>query len=321
MDSIKTLKKVSIPAGEPVLLCLCRNESLTLPALIEHHRRLGFSYFVFLDNGSDDGTQELLAASDGVTLLESKLPYKRHQNDFKQYLFQTYGMDRWGLLVDADEFFDFPGSEHLSLQSLISYLDQRGFNSLFTPLLDMFSDKPLQQLAEIEQAGFDRRHYPFCEIQSISRPPRHRLRASLLNRSFEAYTGGIRRSHFGLDCWLSKFALLKSSAGQTPYRTPHSISRRAKVADISGALLHYKFTSAFFSKIQSALAEKQYFQDSSEYRKYAQVLQDQPDFSLMTSDALAFTGLEALVPAGFGYTSKHFQKFLDQTRSQQSAPA
>ena len=312
-DDIKILKQATFPPGEPVLLCLCRNEELTISAIVDHHRRLGFSCFVFLDNGSDDRTQDILAELDGVTLLESKLPYKHYQNVFKKYLYETYAMDRWGLLVDADEFFDYPGSDRLSIQGLIRYLDDHGYNSMFTPLLDMYSDKPLIQLPEIDGPGFRTENYSFCELDSIHRPWKRRLLAKLVNRSFEVYEGGIRRSHFGVGCWLNKFVFLKSSAGHTPYHSPHAISHRSKVADVSGVLFHYKFTSAFFGKVKSALDEGQYFQNSSEYHQYAKILSEKPDFSLMTKKTKSFTDFNLLLNTGFAYASKHFHRHLTET--------
>jgi hypothetical protein len=45
-----------------------RNEALRLPAMLNHHRRLGVDQFVIVDNDSDDGTRDLLAAMPDVQL-------------------------------------------------------------------------------------------------------------------------------------------------------------------------------------------------------------------------------------------------------------
>ncbi len=52
-----------LAAGDLALVCTVRNSASYLPAFLAHYRRLGVTRFVFVDDRSDDGTAELLAAS------------------------------------------------------------------------------------------------------------------------------------------------------------------------------------------------------------------------------------------------------------------
>jgi hypothetical protein len=52
-----------------------RNEALRLPAMLNHHRRLGVDQFVIVDNDSDDGTRDLLAAMPDVQLYSAPGSY------------------------------------------------------------------------------------------------------------------------------------------------------------------------------------------------------------------------------------------------------
>ena len=82
---ITIIKDISRQSNSPVVLCLCRNEELILPKFIEHYRNLGFECFVFLDNGSNDKTLEILEKEKGITIIQTHLKYKTYQNYFKRY--------------------------------------------------------------------------------------------------------------------------------------------------------------------------------------------------------------------------------------------
>ncbi|MDP2083648.1 MAG: glycosyltransferase family 2 protein, partial [Gemmobacter sp.] len=52
-----------------ILLCCClRNERVRLPFFVEYYRKLGINHFLFIDNGSDDGSREWLAEQADVSV-------------------------------------------------------------------------------------------------------------------------------------------------------------------------------------------------------------------------------------------------------------
>ena len=58
----------AITPGAILCFSTMRNEIIRLPFFLEHHRALGVDHFLIVDNGSDDGTTEYLAAQPDVSL-------------------------------------------------------------------------------------------------------------------------------------------------------------------------------------------------------------------------------------------------------------
>src|SRR6185503_5153899 len=56
--------RINGPLGpdDVVLICVVRNEALRLPLFFEHHKKIGVSRFLMVDNDSEDETAELLLA-------------------------------------------------------------------------------------------------------------------------------------------------------------------------------------------------------------------------------------------------------------------
>src|SRR5579871_222638 len=65
-------RPITISAQSHVVLSVVRNESLRLPYLLTHYRRLGFDRFIFVDNGSTDGTTELLLQQPDCAVVHTK---------------------------------------------------------------------------------------------------------------------------------------------------------------------------------------------------------------------------------------------------------
>jgi hypothetical protein len=75
-------------------------------------------------------------------------------------------MNRWALIVDIDELFDYPHSDELSLPDVLRYLNEREYTVLVAQLLDMFADGPLELVMSGEDDDL-RLAYPFFDISSI----------------------------------------------------------------------------------------------------------------------------------------------------------
>jgi hypothetical protein len=61
-------------------------------------------------------------------------------------LLDEYGADRWIVLADADELLVYPHIEKVALPDFCRWLERTGAQGMFTLLLDMYSDKPLNQI-------------------------------------------------------------------------------------------------------------------------------------------------------------------------------
>ena len=91
-----------LPSPDPTdIICLtrCRDECLRLPAFLAHHRSLGIGRFVIIDNGSRDGSVDVLLGEPDVDVFETKAPLSQASAGivWLQYLFDRYGSHRCGI--------------------------------------------------------------------------------------------------------------------------------------------------------------------------------------------------------------------------------
>ena len=95
-----------IRRGDVLVFSTMRNERVRLPYFLKYYRDLGVKHFLIVDNGSDDGARDYLAAQEDVSFWSSKASYKkaRFGIDWLNWLQRRYGHDHWTLVVDPDEF-------------------------------------------------------------------------------------------------------------------------------------------------------------------------------------------------------------------------
>jgi len=94
-----------------------RDEMLRLRQKLAHHRSIGVRRFLVVDNGSTDGSREFLLAQPDchVFLRRNSCADSRYGLEWQQTLLDEYGTNHWCLIVDADEWFIYPGYERKPL--------------------------------------------------------------------------------------------------------------------------------------------------------------------------------------------------------------
>lgn len=280
-----------------------RNEIDRLPFFLDHHRKLGVDHFLFVDNGSDDGTQEYLKSQPDVSLWVTSFSYKlsRFGVDWLAWLQRKYGHSHWCLTLDADEILIYPHHETRDLKALTHWLDETGAASFGTLMLDMY---PKGSLGEISvQQGenpfgilswFDAGNY------TIVRQPR------LQNLWIQ---GGVRARCFFADDprkaptlnktplikWHKRYAYVSSTHSALPPRLNHVYTCESG-EKTSGVLLHTKFLDSIVDKSKEELARKQHFENSDQYESYYHSLIDAPD--LWCPHSTKFTGWRQLEAVG-----------------------
>jgi len=122
-----------------------RNERHRLPFFLAHHRQLGVGHFLFVDNGSDDGTADYLSNQDDVSLWTTQHSYRlsRFGADWLASLQIKYGHGKWCLTLDADEIFIYPYYKTRSLHALVSWLEAEEEVSFGALMLDMYPKGPI----------------------------------------------------------------------------------------------------------------------------------------------------------------------------------
>jgi Glycosyl transferase family 2 len=293
-------------ADDLLAVTTVRNGAFYIHSFLEHHRRLGVSHFLVLDNGSTDGTVGVLCEQPDVTMFRTSVPYRTHENLMKRYMVRRHSQGKWNLFVDIDELFDYPASDRIGLRDLLGYLTQHHYTAVVAQMLDLFPEEPLAdsaaEVADLLGA------FPYFDLSGISKrqyeyddDPASRL---------SSHHGGIRRTVFGTDNGLTKAALTHIDDEIETFVGWHH-ARRAKFADISCVLLHFPFTRAFYEKAEEAARTHRYGLGAShEYRAYWAVLQDDPKLSLHRPTAQRFRDVDQLVELGFITESEQYRRWV-----------
>lgn len=300
-------ERVSYGDDELLVICVVRNGQHHLRAFMAHYRALGVRHVVFLDNGSTDGTVEHLRAYDDVTVLRTDAPYDRYENTMKRYLAERFSRGRWNLIADIDELFDFPCSDRLGLRDFLRYLNQHAYTAVVAQMLDMFSDRPLNELppdADEEPES----HYRFYDLSGIVKSEHRRL--EVRDRRIRFHWGGIRRTVFGTSNGLTKAALVRMDGRVEPFVAWHLVSH-ARFADVTCVLRHYPFGRLFREKVRDAVETARYGRvTSDEYAAYWAVLADRPDLNLRRETARELSSLDELIACGFIVVSPAYQRWV-----------
>ncbi len=259
-----------------LLVCTLRNERPRLPYFLKYYRELGVDHFLFIDNGSDDGSGAFLADQVDCSVWQTQASYRdaAFGMDWVNHLLGRHAAGRWALVVDVDEFLVYPFCDTRPLPALTDWLDDSGIRSFGTLLLDMYpkGDLTAQPCAEGQNpfeiaAWFDSANY------TITRNPYHR------NLWIQ---GGPRARAFFADNpidapALNKVPLVKWARGQVYVSSTHMLLPRglnlvyegAGGEKASGCLLHAKFLATLGDKAREEMERAQHYAGGREYRAYA----------------------------------------------------
>ena len=124
----------------PVVICVVKNDLLRIKMLIKYYRSKGIENFAILDDNSTDGTLEYLVKQEDVTVFHSNKSYTTTiRQVWINKIITIFGLNRWYLIIDSDELFDYPNSEQLSIDDYIKILENNNILCTKSLLLDMFS--------------------------------------------------------------------------------------------------------------------------------------------------------------------------------------
>src|SRR5215212_1896923 len=318
-------EEVPYEEDELVLLCLLRDGRPYIKSFVEHYRSMGVKHLFFLDNGSTDGTVEALKGYENVAVLHTGLPFERYEVSMRQYLVERFCQEgRWCLYADMDELFDYPYSDVVSLSSLLSYLNERSYTAVVAQMLDMFPEEPLSGSASSPDELLKERHrfYDISNIQTkgIKEHGRNNFYES---DDIEYFLGGIRSTLFGTKAYLTRFALMFSDGRVKPFAGSGHRVDNARVADLTCVYLHYKFLDEHFhKKVASAVREENYPYNSSQYKKYLEVLEKNPGLLVKSEGARELRSVNDLVENHFLVVSEEYMVLVyDEERKRRSSDA
>jgi len=297
--------------NEAIVTCLVKNGDFYLDQFVDHYLRLGFKHICFLDNGSSDKTVERAIAHQKVSVYRSTLPVHGRQGLLKQQLVRKVVGTGWCLDVDIDELFDYPYSNILSLPQFLEYLNAKDYTAVIAQMLDMFSDKPLSSLTQRCDENLKDVHR-YYDISAVTRVEYRKDRLTLAHGDRNhvssgdtaVFWGGIRRTLYGIKCLLTKHSLFRADAPLKLFTHVHYVNG-ARLADVSAALLHYKFASN--ANDEAAQNRDAYKANSDGYCRIMDTIKQRPDYFVKGDTAREFAGAAALLDDRFLFASDDYR--------------
>ncbi|MFT4097318.1 MAG: glycosyltransferase family 2 protein [Rhodoblastus sp.] len=245
------------------------NEFERLEYFFEYYRKMGVEHFLAVDNNSTDQSAAFLKDQPDVTYFHTTESYASSKAGrlWTSELANHYCIDRWCLTLDLDELFVFPGDRFARLTDLCDYCDQHGYEGVFTVFLDMYSEKSLAEA--VYRPG-----QPFLEVCDHFETDGYTL-TQPLHFPHVGVFGGPRQRIFweagkrGKGPSMRKLPLVKWKPGFRYLHSTHSATP-THLADITGALLHFKFFSSFKALSQREVERGDRVQ-VADYESYARI--------------------------------------------------
>lgn len=292
-----SIKEISSKKG-PIVISVVRNEVGIIRDFIDHYRRIGISRFVIIDNRSTDGTLEYLSRQADVDLYRTEADFTTvRKQAWISTLLDLYGRDgQWFVCVDADEQIVFDGMESgRDLSDLAAAMERAGIRRVRGCLVDMYCERPLghsslghpcdeaRALVErypfFDAAGYEEYALPFLIAREGG--PRQRL--------FRSSADSFRPQ-------LSKYPMFRIGPGEL-FINPHFLwpYELNFESDCFLGILHFKFLPGFAEKIDTAIAEGGYWENSLEYRCYKSIMSGNGHLTFIGENTERYGGAYSLV--------------------------
>lgn len=296
-------RKIELKEDEVALVCMLKDGTYYLDTLLEHHRRIGIRYFLFIDNGSEDDTLEILATHPDVTVISNQLPVRIYESLLRADIARRFIKGGWFLFVDSDELLEMLHGEGRSLKDYARYCNEYGYDAVVGQCLDLFSGRPL---SETEGWSYKQSvsEFNLFSLRFISNFHYHDksvgfawfLQANTVsNPNIRLKFGGIRRELFGENCALTNHRMVKNSKHIWIYSHPHC-SSNVNCADFTLLLRHYKFAGNYLRRERKRVRDKTW--DHGEDQSRLTVITD-PQFYFTGKEVQKFSGTGSLLDQGF----------------------
>ena len=291
-----------------------RNELMRLPVIFDYCRSLGVERFFALDNNSNDGSREFVLEQPDCHVFHTEGSHFEHNISpphWQNAVLNVHGDGHWCLIVDADELLVYPHCETLPLKDLCAYLDGKGCDSLVAPQIDMYGAGPVASTPYRKGDSF-LGHCPWFD------PEPGWLEQQ--NEGFPGFLmfGGVRERVFMRNQFryqkppcLTKVPLVKWRKDRGFIHATHLINK-ARLPDIQGALLHFKFLTGFAVSTQDQIRENTGLKEKTleERAAYADALRRDPELKLWNEASMRYEGSAQLVRLGWNRTSDDYEIFI-----------
>lgn len=262
-----------LAAGSTVAIVKIRDEVNRIPAFLAYHRWIGVDHFVFIDNGSIDGSVEHLEREPAVTVVRTSESLS-FQHEWIRHWFEQLPLTSWALVLDMDEHFVCLPWQRNGLRTTQRILDAAGAQIAIACMVDFYPyefpfDRTQQQALPWQRCPyFDRGPYLKWDHGSVVTSGKTKLLLGgvreRLSRPLPLVRTILRRMPkfmrgrhwFGATPQLRKMPLIKRDKSVV-YDNCHS-SRAARYADTLFPLLHFKLDHDFTPKVNASVARRNY---------------------------------------------------------------
>ena len=177
------------------------NEAHILRQFLQHYRHLGVVHFIFVDDHSTDETDEILQKVEDVTVFKpvTGSSYSKDKVAWRCDLLDHFCDGNWVLLPDLDEHLVYPHIETAPLQRLVNKFDADGAQAMYTTMIDMYGNRPLQD--HVFSDGILLEHFPYFDRPAHPahsyrmQPPASRFLKKYPTPAVHVY-GGMRERQF-----------------------------------------------------------------------------------------------------------------------------
>jgi hypothetical protein len=135
-----TARNVHVPRGTVPVVVPVRNEIGLLPHFLRHYRQLGATSFLFIDNGSTDGSVDYLTAQQDCHVFQCLDSYRdaRYGMAWVTRILQEHCENRWCAVVDCDEHLVYRDCETVDLSRFCAEMQARGADVVAGAMIDMY---------------------------------------------------------------------------------------------------------------------------------------------------------------------------------------
>lgn len=308
--------RVTYCSDEFIVVCLVKNGAEYLPSFLRHYRLLGARHFIFIDNGSTDGSIEMFKQQPDVTLYSTTLSHRNYESEIRRVVIERHCRARWCLSVDIDELFEFPAAPGMPMHTLLAYLGENGFTSVVAYMLDMFAvttPTPTGYLEDIytyfdvsyvQRSDYFEGYEAFCNYNYLSAP------------GIGNYHGGIRQQYIHASesrFLLTKHPLIFIDHHIEPVSMPH-FCNKSRVADITCLLKHYKLTDSLRSRIEQGIANDAFSYIIKDQITAYLAMTDRRHSNSLNCHPQLYTDVQQLVDNKFLYISENYKHFCGRYR-------
>lgn len=262
----------TISKDDIILVCLIKDDISKIKEFITYYSNIGIKHFAFIDNNSKDGTYEFLLKESNINLYKCTDDYSTLKREgWLNRLYSRIGFNKWILCVDSDELFTFIGQEKNNILLFLKKCS-KSYKRVRSLMLDMYSKDNLFSYKEYK--SFEKE---FCYFDSYGYFEEKEFRTNMIYGGPRARTFSTNENIF--KCALSKYPLFLYEKGDFQ-GSSHWLFPYKKNKDVIMAVLrHYKFTNYDMKKYEERVKKGNYSNNSFEYKKYAEIIENNDDIS------------------------------------------